>query len=288
MIVLRVETDAPTAAAIAARLEAEESPLTTWSDVETGRTDAVAYVGDGADPDAAESDIAEWLAARFPPGAWRLRRETLPDRDWQEEWKRWFRSARASPRIVIAPPWEAPPAPRGGHVVTIDPGMSFGTGRHATTRACLRRLDALAAARPGASFCDAGCGSGILAIAAARLGCRPVVALDHDPVAVESARRNAAANGVGDAVDVRLDDLSRAADRGRFEVVAANLLSGEHLAFRAAIVALLAPAPESRLLVAGTLRGQHAEVRDAYMAAGLREIESRREGRWVSAAFGAA
>jgi ribosomal protein L11 methyltransferase len=108
---------------------------------------------------------------------------------WADGWRRFHRSVRVGP-LWIGPPWDEPP--RGAIAVVIDPGQAFGTGSHATTRLCLELLLTL----PPASLVDLGCGSGVLAIAAARLGFSPVVALDHDEAAVAATRENAASNGV--------------------------------------------------------------------------------------------
>jgi ribosomal protein L11 methyltransferase len=116
---------------------------------------------------------------------------------WEERWRTFHRAARVGP-LWIGPPWERPD---GGLAVTIHPGRAFGTGAHPTTRLCLELLLEL---QP-ASLLDVGCGSGVIAVAAARLGFGPIVALDHDPAAVEAAKRNAEANGV--ALDTRLRDV---------------------------------------------------------------------------------
>jgi ribosomal protein L11 methyltransferase len=116
---------------------------------------------------------------------------------WEDEWKRFHRPVRVGP-LWIGPPWEK--APDGVEPVVIDPGRAFGTGTHPTTRLCVELLDVL---EPG-SVLDVGCGSGVLAIAASKLGFAPVAAIDADEAAVEAAARNVAANGV--EVDVRLLD----------------------------------------------------------------------------------
>ena len=120
--------------------------------------------------------------------------------DWDERWREFHRPVRVG-RLWIGPPWET--APHGVEAIVVDPGRAFGTGGHATTRLCLQLLDAV----ERGSLLDVGCGSGVLAIAAARLGFAPVLAVDHDPSALEATRRNAAANGV--ELDVRqVDALS--------------------------------------------------------------------------------
>ena len=117
---------------------------------------------------------------------------------WEERWRDFHRPVRVG-NLWIGPPWEEPPA--GVEAVVVDPGRAFGTGGHATTRLCLGLLEGL----DRGSLLDVGCGSGVLAIAAAKLGFAPVIALDHDPSAVEATRRNAAANGV--ELECRLADV---------------------------------------------------------------------------------
>ena len=120
--------------------------------------------------------------------------------DWDERWKRFHRSLRVG-ALWVGPPWEEPPA--GAAAVTIDPGRAFGTGAHPTTRLCLELLAEL----PRGSLLDVGCGSGVLAIAGAKLGFSPVVAVDRDQAAVEAAARNVELNGV-EAEIRRLDALA--------------------------------------------------------------------------------
>jgi ribosomal protein L11 methyltransferase len=117
--------------------------------------------------------------------------EEIPD-DWSERWRQFHRPLVLGDRLTVRPPWE-PPAARGLDVV-IDPGQAFGTGAHATTRLCLELM--LEVPAPRGAFIDLGCGSGVLAIVAAKLGWDPVIALDHDPAAVAATRANAEANRV--------------------------------------------------------------------------------------------
>jgi ribosomal protein L11 methyltransferase len=121
----------------------------------------------------------------------------VPD-DWEERWKRFHRPVTVA-GLWVGPPWESPPV--AAQAVVIDPGRAFGTGSHRTTRLCLELLGQL----PRTSLLDVGCGSGVLSIAAAKLGFAPVIAIDRDAAAVEAAERNAAANDV--EIDVRRADL---------------------------------------------------------------------------------
>jgi ribosomal protein L11 methyltransferase len=134
------------------------------------------------------------------------RAEDVPD-DWADRWREFHRPIRIGP-LWIGPPWE--PSPADAASVVIDPGAAFGTGAHPTTRLCLELLVELARDGVRGSVLDVGCGSGVLAIAAARLGFAPILAVDVDPAAVEATLANAAANGVEVEVrqaDARADDL---------------------------------------------------------------------------------
>ena len=146
-------------------------------------------------PSARSSSSPPTRRSQPPPGA--LSEDVEPG--WEERWRKFHRPVRVG-RLWIGPPWEQPPV--DAVPVVIDPGRAFGTGAHATTRLCIELVSELAPT----SLLDAGCGSGVIAIAAAALGFSPVVALDVDPAAVDATARNAAANRV--AVDVRKLDLA--------------------------------------------------------------------------------
>ncbi|MET0509920.1 MAG: 50S ribosomal protein L11 methyltransferase [Burkholderiaceae bacterium] len=187
--------------------------------------------------------------------------DTLADQDWVRASQSQFEPIAIGQRLLIAPSWHAPPAVGDRLTVVVDPGLAFGTGSHPTTRLCLGWIDAhlgdAGEGRAVGSVIDYGCGSGILAIAAARLGAADVRAVDVDPQAVASARFNAARNGVTVAVDLpdRIDLVPA-------DVVLANILSNP--------LKLLAPllsglvAPGGWLVLSGVLDRQVAEVSRAY------------------------
>jgi ribosomal protein L11 methyltransferase len=172
--------------------------------------------------------------------------------DWAERWKRFHEPVLVGGRVFVRPPWAEP---RPGLLdLVVDPGQAFGTGAHATTRLSLELLLELP---PRGSFADLGCGSGVLAIAAARLGFAPVAAVDHELAALEATRRNAAANGVAlDRVE-RLD--LRESPPPRADVVAANLV--RPLLLR---VAELVDEPPGALIVSGLLDGEADQVTAAF------------------------
>ena len=192
--------------------------------------------------------------------------------DWAERWKTFHRAVDVG-GLRVRPPWE--PA-RGdaseGIELVIDPGQAFGTGAHHTTRLC---LELMLDAEPGGALADWGCGTGVLAIAAARLGWGPVLACDHDPAAVEATRANAAVNGVP-ALDVARVDLR--AEAGPWApTVVANLVRPLLLE-----VARRMTRPPERLIVSGLLRGEADEIAAAFAFHGLREIGRRHSGEWTA------
>jgi ribosomal protein L11 methyltransferase len=177
--------------------------------------------------------------------------------DWAERWRAFHRPVLAGGRIWVRPPWSAPRA--GALDLVVDPGRAFGTGAHPTTRLCLELLLEL---EPEGSFADLGCGSGVLAIAAAKLGFEPVTALDHEGAALDATRANARANRVELAAVERLDLRSAPAPAAR--TMAANLV--RPLLLR---VARLMREPPGRLLISGLLDEEADEVAAAFVS--LRE-----------------
>jgi ribosomal protein L11 methyltransferase len=197
------------------------------------------------------------------------------DADWGEEWKKGL-DAFTVGRVFVRPTWIARPAPPGTVEVVLDPGMAFGTGTHPTTSLCLAALSALLEARPGASVVDVGTGSGLLAIAAKKLGAGRVAGNDNDPIAVRVARENAAANGVA----LELTDAPIEAVAGTFDLVVANILANTLVELAPALAAKLAPG--GVVLLSGILGPQEPEVRAAYLAQGLAPLPGgdRRDGEW--------
>jgi ribosomal protein L11 methyltransferase len=183
-------------------------------------------------------------------------RTVVADTDWVRATQSQFPPTRISDRLWIVPTWHEPPDPEAV-VVRLDPGVAFGTGTHPTTRLCLRWLDATL--RPGASVLDYGCGSGILAIAAAKLGASRVVGCDIDPQALQAARANSEANSV--RADYTQPDSLRA---GTWDVVLANILSNPLMLLAPALLARVAPG--GALVLSGILERQADDVIEAYRA----------------------
>jgi ribosomal protein L11 methyltransferase len=189
--------------------------------------------------------------------------------DWDERWKAFHRPVEVGP-LRVRPPWEAP---RAGTIdVVIDPAQAFGTGAHATTRLCLEMLLEL---EPGGALVDVGCGSGVLAIAARRLGHEPVWALDVDPHAVQATRRNARANGV----EVRVSEAALGRDPlPAAPAVLANLTAG----LLRELAAALAPAPPVRAVLSGLRPEEAPDVLAAFEGLGLAEADRREADGWAT------
>ena len=196
------------------------------------------------------------LAGALGVPASAIRAEHLGNRVWEREWLRDFHAMRFGRRLWIVPHHEAAPEQDEAVIVRLDPGLAFGTGTHASTALCLTWLDAHFL--PGATLIDYGCGSGVLGIAAARLGAASVEAFDIDPQALIATRDNAAANGVSDRIHVH----ESAAALPAADVVVANILAGTLVELAHDLVTLTRPG--GVLLLAGILRQQAHEVRAGF------------------------
>ncbi len=227
--------------------------------------------------------LADWV--ELVPDSVEVVDVDLAREDWAETWKQYFHPVDVSPRIAVKPTWEDLPAGWDKDcVIEIDPGMSFGTGQHGTTVACLRLVDQLSAEGRVGAFLDVGCGSGILTIAAAKLGFDPIVAFDFDPVAVVSAKQNLGLNSI-DSVTCVAADLSEYRSDCPYKVVVANLQSHILLANCDRLRALVAPGDESRLVVSGILEDQYGDVRDAFVGRGFEELQSTLIDEWKTGCF---
>jgi ribosomal protein L11 methyltransferase len=195
--------------------------------------------------------------------------------DWAERWRTFHEPVTIGERLHVRPPWADPPPPGAGVLdIAIDPAQAFGTGAHDTTRLC---LEALLELDPEGALVDLGCGSGVLAIAASKLGWEPVLALDHEHESVAATIDNAAVNGV--ALRVRHFDLLHAGPSPSAPTIVANLL--RPLLLRVARTGFAGETP--RVLVASGLLAHEAdEVAAAFAARGLHERSRRHAGEWAA------
>jgi ribosomal protein L11 methyltransferase len=224
-------------------------------------------------------------ACGLDTGPERIWLRKVPAQDWAESWKRHFRPMAIGSALLLKPSWSRRQPRPGQQVLVLDPGLSFGTGRHPTTAFCLRQLVARRRPERPQSFLDAGTGSGILAIAAAKLGYAPIEAFDFDPDAIRVARANARRNGVAGGLHLFRRDAARLPLRParRYSLVCANLLGDLLLAQRQRLAAQVQTG--GVLVLSGILKTEFACVQTAFEALGLRLAASRVDQEWRSGAF---
>jgi ribosomal protein L11 methyltransferase len=218
----------------------------------------------------------------------RVRRE-----DWAESWKRHFKPIEIGTALLVKPSWSKKRPRKNQVVVILDPGLSFGTGQHPTTEFCLHQICSVGAACQQSSrrldatksFLDIGTGSGILAIAAAKLDFKSVCAFDFDPEAVRVARANARVNGVSRKLKITRGDVAKLPihPARRFDLICANLISNLLIAERKRIVAQLNRG--GILVLAGILKPEFGEVQKKFESSGLELVSAKSEKEWRSGAF---
>lgn len=286
---------------ISTRPEAEEAvsewlekflrqPAVSYTELRTGQTTVTVFLERKPDWSKAVRDrihaglsTIERSGLAVGPQSFMLRR--LRKEDWAESWKKHFKPMVFGSRLLIRPSWSKTARQRGQVEVILDPGLSFGTGQHPTTAFCLEQIVKRARRIRGQALLDAGTGSGILAISAAKLGYGPVEALEFDPEALRVARRNARINGVAGRIRFHRADATKLGRRPRrhYAVICANLLASVLVQARDRLVERLEPG--GVLLAAGILASEFAEVEHAFKARGLKLAVSRHEQEWRSGAF---
>ena len=288
-----------------------EVPVSSYTDVETGEVTVATYLTwerrrpagkfflsalRNAGRTAALPDLRSGLkrikACGLNIGPGKISCKKVRREDWAESWKRHFKPIEIGRALLIKPSWSKRPPRKGQAVVVLDPGLSFGTGQHPTTGFCLRQLaifhpkfNTPRSHHSQLSFLDIGTGSGILAIAAARLGYALVDAFDFDPEAVRIARENARKNRVSRKIHITRGDVTRLPLRAikQYDLICANLISTLLMAERPRILSRLKRT--GVLVIAGILNNEFALVQRDYERAGMRLIASRAEKEWRSGAF---
>ena len=205
--------------------------------------------------------------------------ELLADRDWEREWMDDFTPLRMGQRLWIVPSWHEPPEADAVNLI-LDPGLAFGTGTHPTTALCLEWLDELAVAGhlTEQTILDVGCGSGILAIAALKLGASHADATDIAPQALQASRDNAERNGIAES-GLNLYYPEQLSDSGDYPIVTANILAGPLVELAPMIAGHVAPG--GRIALSGVLANQADEVYEAYAAQGIAMDEPVIREGWV-------
>lgn len=284
MALFEIKIEIPTAAAERAEeclLAGEEVQWSVVEDVVARRAWVIGLFSAQAGAELAWTRLKVALGVAGVADVGRPGLRELADAEWKDSYKSHFRAWKFG-RLHWVPVWN-----RGTHdlapgeeVLWLDPGMAFGTGNHETTRLCCERLVAQADAwGTGARVIDAGCGSGILALSAARLGCREIVAFDNDPLAIEVSRDNARLNDLEGRVEFFVGDLVTGLAGRRANLVMANIQAD--VLTRHAEQLVGAAVPGGRLVLSGILAAELKDVQSAFArAAPGAEFESRTLGEW--------
>ncbi|OIO67648.1 MAG: 50S ribosomal protein L11 methyltransferase [Zetaproteobacteria bacterium CG12_big_fil_rev_8_21_14_0_65_55_1124] len=253
---------------LCAQLEACGNAVET--DAKSGASEYVAWFPAGDDVQQSRAHITA-AALRLGIGEAEITLNSLND-DWETAWQKDWHGMPIGKTLWVRPSFcEAAPEDRID--IVLDPGMAFGTGQHATTRLCLETIERVCAESPPASMLDMGAGSGLLAIAAGKLGAKGIVAIDNDPISVEASEVNAAINGV--QLESLLGDTP---PNQTFELVAANILAGPLIDMAPA----LAKCVGKRLVLSGLLSTQTDAVTAAYVTAGLKLARTDTMDEWAS------
>lgn len=222
-------------------------------------------------------DMNRRLAPEVDLGTLAIDTVNVKDEDWSEVWKQFYKPFRAGKSLVVKPTWE-PYAPKpGDRVIEIDPGMAFGSGTHETTGMCLELLEE--AVHGGERVIDVGTGSGILAIGAALLGAKDVLAIDIDPTAVKVARENVAHNHLEQTVTTLEGNLLEKVD-AQCEVCVANIIADVICMFAAPLNDHIVPG--GLFICSGIIKEREQDVTGALLAAGYTILDIRRKGEWVA------
>lgn len=269
-----------------------EHPL---NDIPEGRAVIKGYFSEGTDMEAILRELklsVEMLSGYdIDTGEPTYELKEVDDEDWANAWKQYFKPIRITDRLTIKPTWEDYTPGPDELILELDPGMAFGTGTHATTALCLKTLEGVI--KGGEDVIDVGTGSGILAIAAAKLGAGRVLALDLDPVSVSSATDNAKLNGLQRQITVKLSDLLQVINENRLsgygegalgvklpvQVVVANILAEIILMFVDDVYEVLESG--GTYIVSGIIKVKQESVEAALTAAGFVMTECHEEQDWV-------
>lgn len=271
-----------------------------YFNVETGISTVSIFLNSKPNASQAKAEISTGLqrivACGLKIGSGQVEIAKVKREDWAESWKRHFHPLEIGASLLIKPSWSKQKPKKGQALVILDPGLSFGTGQHATTSFCLNQIVAAAFAHrmpasrrsqsaAAKSFLDIGTGSGILAIAAAKLGFSPVHAFDFDPEAVRVARENARKNRVDARIKLTRGDITKLPVKParQYDLVCANLISNLLIAERRRIVNRVNPG--GMLVLAGILTVEFDEVRVAFEKLGLKLTAKRVENEWCSGSF---
>lgn len=272
---------------VTALLKVEPEDWSVWADVfethglsgsvQTDEPPSIsAYV-----PPGAEEGVETLMSALRDKGALDVTTELVPEENWAESWKQFFKPTHIG-TFLVRPTWEPCDLGLNDIEIVLDPGQAFGTGDHPTTKMCLQLIQSEMVRRPGASVADIGCGSGILSIGALKLGAEHAIAVDLDPLSTEATLENGQRNGV--AIDARLGKgFDPIAEGIAFDLVVSNIIS-------AALISL-APEAATRVkrggawIVSGIILANWPDVRAKAEASGFSLETELQDGEWIGATF---
>ncbi|MBQ1951217.1 MAG: 50S ribosomal protein L11 methyltransferase [Clostridia bacterium] len=233
------------------------------------------YIDPADNPAEAVAFLRERLAAAGIQN--RVDAEMVREEDWANNWKKYFKPLPVGERLLVCPSWESADNADGRAVLSIDPGMAFGTGGHDTTRLVLETLERYIT--PGCDFLDIGCGSGILSIAACLFGAGTALGVDIDSLAVRTAIENGALNGLTEPrYTIRQGDLAQDV-AGQYPVIAANIVADAIIALSPAVPPLLAP--DGVYIVSGIIDTRETDVVEALHACGFTVAHRHERGGWL-------
>lgn len=265
--------------------------VSSYFDFETKQSQVTAYIPVQADRhfrNKLKAGLKDIRDSGLDIGVGRITLAKVRPRDWAESWKRHFRPIEIGKELLLRPGWSKKRPKRGQAEIVLDPGLSFGTGHHPTTEYCLseivrraNRWTRTGIPKNGQSLLDLGTGSGILAIAAAKLGYAPVRAIDNDADAVRIARLNAASNGVN--ISIVRSDVRKIPTKKRFDFICANLISGLLINERRRIAGQLKR--DGILVVAGILKTEFSIVQGSFEELGMKMILAKSQREWRSGSF---
>ena len=283
---VKLKDEAPDFGASAEFLNAAELEFSSYEDKETKNVFHTVYAQTKEEGEANYQFLLENTKLWNEYGAQISEIEyfEMKKEDWAESWKKYFNIIHISERLIIKPSWLEFNATPEQVIVQIDPGMSFGTGQHATTSYCLKMIDKLAKNDNSQTFLDAGCGSGILSIAAKKLNYQEVTAFDFDPDACLVASENIEFNGfkAGD-IDLFEADAENYQAKHQYDVVAANILGHLLIKFKNNINTWVKD--DGALILAGILNEEFDNLSAEFCAIGYKEIERFSEKEWTSGLF---
>ena len=251
-------------------LEEHDACITIYMDQDAGSEEKIARIREA---------VKNAVSLSAPGNKIDMGIRLADDSEWKDEWKKYFQPAHITDDIVICPSWEEYRPVHGEKVIEIDPGMAFGTGTHATTRMCIQFIEKYL--RPGQSFMDVGCGSGILSVAAGLCGCQDIVGFDIDPDAVRVAEENVSANGMADRIRIFQGDVTEGVEQTA-DVIAANLMAEIIISICGSIPACLNKG--GVFISSGIIVEKRDAVAAALQKAGFEIIEIKEEDDWCAIA----